>query len=370
MNKIITGKMVFQRIINNSEKKSNINTEQEDNYLNDLRKELGNGSRHDINKRKIFKIKTNNNNNQTNDNKETNNNDNNTKTINNNINNETNNNDNNKETNNNDTNKEINNNDTNKETNNNDNTKTINNDTKKTNIIEINNQSIRAIFFTKLKSKIQEKKFINLREKKINTELIQNFKGKIERHIDKKYNFKILDLINYYDINYKIFKVYTHERNNQDKFYNNIKYFNILEFYPNNGCLSCLLNNKLEYSDKHFVIQNNTEYIKIIEDNKNTHNSFFNIININPEEINVSEYLVNCIIFNNISNENYTKIINIINNNLENLKSNIFDIYFEKLNNYDISSVYKILESISFIKRLSEENREHREHREHWINNN
>ena len=350
MNKIITGKMVFQRIINNSEKKSIINTEQENNYLNDLRKELGNETRRDINKRKIFKIKTNNNdNNEINDNKETNNNDNN------------------KETNNNDNNKETTNNNNNKETNNNDNTKTINNDTKNPNIIEINNQSIIAIFFTKLKSKIQEKKFINLREKKINTELIQNFKGKLERHIDKKYNFKILDLMNYYDINYKIFKVNTHERNNQDKFYNNIKYFNILEFYPNNGCLSCLLNNKLEYSDKHFVIQNNTEYIKIIEDNKNTHNGYFNIININPEEINVSEYLVNCIIFNNISNENYTKITNIINNNLENLKSNIFDIYFEKLNNYDISSVYKILESISFIKRLSEENREHREH---WINNN
>ena len=104
--------------------------------------------------------------------------------------------------------------------------------------------------------------------------------------------------------------------------------------------------------------------MKIIEDNKNNHNSFFNIININPEDINICDYLVNCIIFNNISNDNYTTIFNIINNNLENLKNNIFDIYFEKIDNYDISPLYKILGSISFIKKLSEENREL------WINSN
>jgi hypothetical protein len=370
MNKIMAGKMVFHRIINNSEKKNTIiNEEEENNYLNDLRAELG----QDINKKKIFKIKNNliyNKDPNIIYNKDPN-------II---------------------YNKENNiiydkeNNIIyniepniiekkepviieNKEPDIIENKKPVIIENKEPDIIENkesviiqnkepviieNKQTKRELFFTSLKSIILEKKFIILRENKIK----QQFKGKLERNINKKYNFRILDLINYYDIHYKNYKVNSTERNNQDRFYNNIKYLNIFEFYPNNGALSCLLNNKLQYSDKHFIIQNNTEYMQIIEDNKNTHNSFFNIININPEDINISEYLVNCIIFNNISNENYTKILNIIDKNLENLKNNIFDIYFEKISNYDISSLYKTLESISFIKKLSEENREH------WINNN
>ena len=365
----MTGKMVFHKIINNSEKKSTIINEEENNYLNDLRAELG----QEVNKKKIFKIKNNliyNKDPNIIYNKENN-------IIYNiepniiyniepNI------------TENKDPviieNKEsviienkdpviIENKDPviieNKEPVIIENKDPVIIENKDPVIIE-NKQTKRELFFISLKSIILEKKFIILRENKIK----QQFKGKLERNINKKYNFRILDLINYYDINYKNYKVNYTERNNQDRFYNNIKYLNIFEFYPNNGALSCLLNNKLQYSDKHFIIQNNTEYMQIIEYNKNTHNSFFNIININPEDINISDYLVNCIIFNNISNENDTKILNIIDKNLENLKNNIFDIYFEKISNYDISSLYKTLESISFIKKLSEENREH------WINNN
>ena len=322
MNNIIPGKMIFHRIINNSTKKNTINIEKENNYLDDLRKEL----EQDLNKKKIFKLY----------NKDTN---------------------------------IIENKDTNiienKDTDVIENKDTDVIENKDTDVIEINKKSKRDIFFKNIKSTLQERKFIILRENNINAEVLQNSsKSKLGKNINKKYNFRILDLINYYDLNYKIFKVNSNERSNQDKFYNNIKYFNILEFYPNNGCYSCLINNKLEYSDKHIVIQNNNEYMKIIEDNKNNHNSFFNIININPENINISEYLVNCIIFNNISNDNYTTIFNIINNNLENLKNNILDIYFEKIDNYDISPLYQILESISFINKLSEENREQ------WINNN
>ena len=314
MNNIIPGKMIFNRIINNSKKTNIINIKKENNYLDDLRKEL----EQDLNKKKIFKLY----------NKDTGIIENKYTGI-------------------------IENKDTN----------IIKN--KDTGIIEINKKSKRDIFFNNIKFTLLERKFIILRENNINAEVLQNSsKNKLGKNINKRYNFRILDLINYYDLNYKIFKVNSNERNNQDKFYNNIKYFNILEFYPNNGCFSCLINNKLEYSDKHIVIQNTNEYMKIIEDNKNNHNSFFNIININPEDINICDYLVNCIIFNNISNDNYTTIFNIINNNLENLKNNIFDIYFEKIDNYDISPLYKILGSISFIKKLSEENREQ------WINSN
>ena len=304
MKNIISGKMVLQRITNNFEKTSTDDFEHKNNYLNDLQKELG----YDLNTKKTFKLK---NIKEDKEDKEE---------LCTNLNNK------------------------------------LNKDLKK--------ETKRDIFFTNIKILLQEKKFINLKENKINTEINQSFKGKIEKNINIKYNYKILDLINYYDINYKIFKINYNERNNQDKFYNNIKYLNILEFYSINGCLSCLFNNKLENSDKHFIIENNQEYIKIIEDNKNTHNGFFHIININPININISDYLVNCIIFNNISDDNYTEIFNIINKNLKNLKNNIYDIYFEKLNNYDISPIYAILKSISFIKKLSENKREH------WINTN
>jgi phospholipid N-methyltransferase len=307
MNNIIAGKMVFQRI-RSSYDEININNEEQNNYIDDLKKEIGQD-----NKKKIFRLKN-----------------------------------------------EIIKQNTN-------NTQKQNSDpVKKEKQVTINNKiSKREMFFTDLRVLLNRKKFASLRENKKNSNKLENSKKiKLERNIEKKYSFRVLDLIDYYDINYKILQINSTERITQDKFYNDIRYLNVLEFFPNNGLLTCLLNNKLENSDKHFVVENNSPYFKILEDNKNSHNGFFNIINLNPEDINISEYSINCIIFNNICAENYEKILNIINRNLDNLKNNIFDIYFEKLDNLDMFSLYKILESISFIKKISEENREH------WINSN
>lgn len=305
MNNIIPGKMLFQKIKNNQEITENIN--EDNNYLTDLKNVIGQES----NKKKIFKLKT-----------------------------------------------EI------LQDNNIPLTTNLEPLKKEKHINIITKISKREIFFTDLKLLLQKKKFSNLKEtKKKEALLIKNVSTiKIDRNIDKKYSFRILDLINYYDINYKNLKIDSNERINQDIFYNNIKYFNILEFYPKNGFLTCLINNKLENSDKHFVVENNSNYLKILEENKNSHNSFFHIININPEEINISEYLVNCIIFNNLTDDNYEKVITIVNNNLNIIKNNIFDIYIEKPNNFDMSSLYTILESIFFKKKISTESREH------WFN--
>jgi hypothetical protein len=244
------------------------------------------------------------------------------------------------------------------------NTKTNNNSTKNK-ITKLKTISKREIFFQNIIK--NKKKFLLLHKpkKELNNKDNKDTSNfKIDRNVKNKYNFRLLDLITYYDINYKNYKINTNQTILQDAFYNNILYFNLLEFFPNNGYLSCLINNKLENSNNHYVIENNNMYIDILEKNKLSHNGFFNIVNLNPMDINISDYSINCILFNNISNLNFETILFILNNNLDNIKTNVYDIYIEKLDNMILTQLYDILTSINFSNFKSDS------YREHWINNN
>ena len=317
MNNLVIGKMIFHKFksnINNIEE-NNLSKSEQNNYLDDIRKELNLEKNNNIKKTINLKIK---------------------------------------------------------KDNSNENEK--NYEEKNIEKVPIKNlSSKRDIFFKNINSFLfSNKKFGKIQNKKNNFKdnfidnefdiiMEKSIYNKLERNMSRKYNFRQLDSVNYYDKNYIILDINTNDRILQDKFYNEIKFMSLLEFFPYTGYISCLINNKLENSNNHFVIENNKDYLDILEDNKNNHNSFFNIININPLEINIGKYQVNCLLFN-INTNNYETILNILSSNIKPIQESIFDIYFEKNDDLDISSLYTILNDLLFIKKKFDSKREQ------WIN--